>query len=378
MRTFKFKLYALEIILVLSLFFALFALNIDKKLVVMITLVVITILSLIMLPRKKNKSSVEKQVSILMLIFAVIYLGLFYLLGLHFGFVKSKYIFSLGNLVKTIIPTGTIIVFSELLRKIFLSQDGVITVKGKKYNFSITLVYIAMTLIDVVVYTGIYDLTNMDDFLMVVGFILFSSLSCNLLYNYICNRYGYKPFIIFRLLTGLYMYIIPFIPDVYIFMRTFLRMLSPFIIYLILENTYAKSFYRNRHKNIFGSAVLLVLVTLLIMLISCQFKFGIIVIGSDSMTGTINRGDAVIFERYEGQLIDVGQVVMFEYNDIKTVHRIVGRQSINGEVRYYTKGDSNKKEDSGYRVADNIDGIVKLKIKYIGLPTLWFRSLFGK
>jgi signal peptidase I len=378
MRTFKFKLYALEIILVLSLFFALFALNIDKKLVVMITLVVITILSLIMLPRKKNKSSVEKQVSILMLIFAVIYLGLFYLLGLHFGFVKSKYIFSLGNLVKTIIPTGTIIVFSELLRKIFLSQDGVITVKGKKYNFSITLVYIAMTLIDVVVYTGIYDLTNMDDFLMVVGFILFSSLSCNLLYNYICNRYGYKPIIIFRLLTGLYMYIIPFIPDVYIFMRTFLRMLYPFIIYLILENTYAKSFYRNRHKNIFGSAVLLVLVTLLIMLISCQFKFGIIVIGSDSMTGTINRGDAVIFERYEGQLIDVGQVVMFEYNDIKTVHRIVGRQSINGEVRYYTKGDSNKKEDSGYRVADNIDGIVKLKIKYIGLPTLWFRSLFGK
>ena len=56
MRTFKFKLYALEIILVFSLFFALFALNIDKKLVVMITLVVITTLSLIMLPRKKNKS----------------------------------------------------------------------------------------------------------------------------------------------------------------------------------------------------------------------------------------------------------------------------------------------------------------------------------
>jgi signal peptidase I len=240
------------------------------------------------------------------------------------------------------------------------------------------MTFVFGVLVDLIVYTTVYQLHSLNGFLLVLGYVFFASCSANLLYNYISIRYGMKSVIVYKLITTLYMYIIPFIPDVYIFMRTFLRMLSPFIIYLILENTYAKSFYRNRHKNIFGSAVLLVLVTLLIMLISCQFKFGIIVIGSDSMTGTINRGDAVIFERYEGQLIDVGQVVMFEYNDIKTVHRIVGRQSINGEVRYYTKGDSNKKEDSGYRVADNIDGIVKLKIKYIGLPTLWFRSLFGK
>ncbi len=378
MRTIKFKLYALEILLILSLFFALFALNIEKKLTVMIILIVATALSFIMLGRKKEKSIFERHVSILMLIFAVIYLGGFYLIGLYYGFVRSKYLFTLGNIIKVIIPIAVIVVLSEILRKQLLLQDGTITVKGRKYNFSSTLIFLGMTLIDLVIYTGIYNLSNMDDFLMIIGFILFASLSCNLLYNYISRRFGYKPIIIFRLITCLYMYIIPFIPDVYVFMRTFLRMVYPFIIFVILEGTYSKTYYRTRKRDTFLTGVLFFGITLLVMLISCQFKYGIIVIGSDSMTGTIDRGDAVIFERYDGQLLNAGQIIIFEFNDIKTVHRIVDKQSVNGEMRYTTKGDYNKKEDSGYRKADNINGVVKLKIKYIGLPTLWFRSLFEK
>ena len=378
MRTIKFKLYALEILLILSLFFALFALNIEKKLIVMIILIVATALSFIMLSRKKEKSIFERHVSILMLIFAVIYLGFFYLLGLYYGFVRTKYLFTLGNIIKIIIPTAVIIVLSELLRKTLLSQNGNITVKGRKINFSQTLIFLGMTLIDLVIYTGIYNLSNIDDFLMVIGFIFFASLSCNLLYNYISRRFGYLPIIIFRLITCLYMYIIPVIPDVYVFMRTFLRMLYPFLIYIILEKTYSKSFYRERKRDTYINGVLFIGVTLLVMLISCQFKYGIIVIGSDSMTGTIDRGDAVIFERYDGQLLNAGQIIIFEFNDIKTVHRIIDKQSVNGEIRYTTKGDFNKKEDTGYRKADNINGVVKLKIKYIGLPTLWFRSLFEK
>jgi len=42
---------------------------------------------------------------------------------------------------------------------------------------------------------------------------------------------------------------------------------------------------------------------LITMLISCQFKYGILVIGSESMTGTINVGDAVIYESYNNETI---------------------------------------------------------------------------
>ena len=376
MRTIKFKLYALEILLVLSLFFALFALTIERRLVVMIILAVIALLSMIFVNKKKEKSIYERHVSILMLIISVIYLSLFYLLGLYYGYVRSKYYFNFENIIKIIIPTAIIIILSEVVRKRFLTQNSEIKIKAKKFDFSPLLVYISMTLVDLIVYTGTYSLSNLDDFLMIMGFILFSSLSSNLLFNYMSKRFGYKPIIIFRLFTCLYMYIIPYIPNVYIFLRTFLRMISPYIIYLILDKTYSRSFYKERKRYVGWSSILLVGVVLVIMLVSCQFKYGVIVVGSESMTGSINKGDVVLFERYDGGILDTGEVIIFDYNNIKTIHRIVDKSSVNGEIRYTTKGDSNKKEDSGYRTSEDIKGVVKLKVKYIGRLTLWFRSLF--
>ncbi len=177
------------------------------------------------------------------------------------------------------------------------------------------------------------------------------------------------------------MYLIPYQPEVYIFLRIFLRVLYAFILYLIIERTFAKNdfalSYKERKKSIFWTSIIFVIVTIMIMLISCQFRYGIIVIGSQSMTGTINKGDAVIYEQNRGnQKIYKGQIVMFVYNDIKTIHRVVEIKNINGEVRYYTKGDANEDYDTGYRLIEDIEGLVRIKIKYIGIPTLWVRSLF--
>lgn len=94
------------------------------------------------------------------------------------------------------------------------------------------------------------------------------------------------------------------------------------------------------------------------------------------MTDSINKGDAVFYEKYENQPIKVGQVIMFEYNNMKVIHRVVEIKEVNGMIRYYTKGDANAKIDTGYRTNQNILGIVNFKIKYLGQPTLFFRKLF--
>jgi len=317
---------------------------------------------------------------ILMLIFTGIYLVIFYLLGLYFGFVIPKATLSLWTVNRFIIPITIIIISTEIIRKVFLSQNGKISIRGKKINISLILTYIATVLIDLLIYTGIYDLTNLDDFLTALGFVLFASLSCNLLYNYICTRYGSKCIIIYRLITTLYIYIIPVIPDIYIFFQSFIRMLYPYLIYLLLEKFYAQNdfvvAYKDKKKEIIGNTILLIVMTLIIMLISCQFKYGILVVGSRSMTGSINIGDAVIYERYDGGNISKGQVIIFDYNGIQTIHRIIEIRNVNGEKRYYTKGDANSKMDEGYATEEKIHGLVRLKVKYIGYPTLWIRQLF--
>ena len=382
MKKDKLKIYCLELLLIVILFFALFASRIFTRSV--LTVVVFSYMLLVKMCLKKRKvSSINKKhVNILMIIFSGIYLGIFYLLGIYSGFVKAKVLLSVWSIFRFIIPLAVIIISSEIIRNIFLSQEIFVNRNGRKVNLSLVFTYISMVLIDLLIYTGVYDLTNLDDFLMAMGFVLFASLSCNLLYNYISTRFDSKGIIIYRLVTVLFMYIIPIVPDVYIFFRSFLRMLYPFIIYVIIDGLYGKKnkivSYGERRSELIGNSILLVIVSLLIMLISCQFKYGILVIGSRSMTGTIDKGDAILFEKYERQPISKGQVIIFNYNDVKTVHRVVDIRIVDGEYRYYTKGDANKNIDAEYTTRDEIVGLVDLKIKYVGYPTLWFRSLFSK
>ena len=381
MKKDKFKIYILELLLIVILFFALFAPSIFTRSILAVIMFVYMIITSLFLKKRKIDSIYKKQVTILMTIFAGLYLCLFYLMGLYFGFEKSKIVLSIWAMFRFIIPLSIIIVSSEIIRKVFLAQEAVIHIKSRIINLSQIFTYIAMVLVDLVIYTGIYDLTNLDDFLMALGFVLFASLSCNLLYNYISIRYDAKGIIIYRLITILYVYVIPIVPDVYIFFKSFLRMLYPYLIYIVLEKLYSKNdftiSYIDKRKEILGNTVLLVVMTLLIMLISCQFRYGILVIGSRSMTGTINKGDAVIFEKYDNQNIQKGQVIIFDYNGVQTVHRLVEIKNVNGVYRYYTKGDANKNMDDGYVTENEIYGLVKLKIKYIGYPTLWIRELFS-
>lgn len=381
MKKNKFKVYILELLFIFVLIFTLLAPNIITRNILMYIILIYMIFICLLLKRRKSTSIYKKQVTILMIIFALIYLGVFYLMGLFFGFKKAKITLSIWTVFRFIIPFTIIIISTEIIRKVFLSQDVKIRVKSKQIDPSLILTYIAVVLVDLVIYTGVYDLNNLDDFLKGVGFVLFASLSCNLLYNYIAIRYDIKGIIIYRLITTLFIYIIPITPDVYIFFQSFLRMLYPYLIYIVLDRLYSKNdfiiAYNEKRKEVIGNASLLVIMTLLIMLISCKFQYGILVIGSRSMTGTIDKGDAIIFKKYDGQKIYEGQVIIFDYDGIQTVHRVDKITVVNDEIRYYTKGDANKKRDDNYITKDKIYGLVKFRIKYIGHPTLWIRELFS-
>lgn len=368
----KFKVYILEFLLFFFLLFALFESNIINRSILALVLFIHMFLCVFLLKKRNILPVYHKQVMIVMFVFSFIYLAVFYLMGLYFGYYNSSVQLTWWSFWNYILPLSVIIVSSEIIRRILLSQ------KGKKPK---VLVFLIMVLIDLIIYTGVYDLTNLNDLLAVIGFILFASVACNLLYNYTSIRFGSKGIIIYRLVTVLYAYFIPIIPDVYIFFRSILRMIYPYLIYLVLDYTYAKRNlivdYIDQRKKVISTTVLVIIATLISMLVSCQFKFGILVVGSGSMTGAINKGDATIYEKYDGQKINVGDVIIFKDGGLNIVHRVIDIKEINSQRRYYTKGDANQKMDDGYVVEKNIEGISKLRIKYIGYPSLWVRDIFS-
>lgn len=373
MKKDKLKSYIFEIIICIILFFALFVPNVFTRIVLAILITIFTIIVNKILQTKRILSIYHKQATILMGLLGVAYLAILYLLGLYFGYYDATIKFSGWSLINFTIPTAVIIISSEVMRSVFLT---------KKSNISKVLATIPMILIDLIVYTNIYQITTFDGFVYIMSFSVFASIASNLLYNYISVRYGYKPIIVFRLFAVLYTYIIPILPDLHMIFRCFLRIVYPYIIYLIFERAYSKNNFslavKDKRKDIIITVITLILLTLIIMLISCNFKYGILVIGSKSMTGTINKGDAILFEAYSGQEISEGQVIIFRSNNMDVIHRVIDIKISNEGYRYYTKGDANQQADSGYITSDEIIGITKLRLMYIGYPTIWLREIFTK
>ena len=132
---------------------------------------------------------------------------------------------------------------------------------------------------------------------------------------------------------------------------------------------------KGKKVSLIGTVVAVAVVISTAMLISCQFRFGAIVIATESMTGEINKGDMIIYERYDGQPIKEGQVIVFMSYDVRIIHRVVKIEHIGNEVRYYTKGDANEEQDQGYVTEADIVGLTDMKLSYVGYPTLWLREL---
>ena len=373
MKKDKLMEYIFSIILCAVLFFDLFVLNLfNNKHIFAAFLLIYFFTTKMLIGARKTGNPNKKKIILTMLVFSIIYVLILYVIGIFVGFYKNSIIFNIKELFNRILPISLIIILSELLRNTFVTR---------KNKISIIIVTIGLVLVDISLNTHLYRTLNLENLLTLIGYVGLASISTNLLCNYIVKRYGYAPNIIFRIITTMYMYICPIIPDIYVFFQSVYRIIFPFIIYLTIDYVFTtenfKMAVKNQKTSVTSLVICIVIVFLIVALISCKFKYGIMVVGSPSMTGSINKGDAILFEQYKTQKLEEGQVIVFYKDNMKTIHRIDDIQILNGETIYYTKGDNNQQKDDGYRTEDEILGVVKFKLKYIGWPTIWVNQFFS-
>lgn len=366
--------YSFAIGLCIVLFFNLFVLNVfTNKIIFSSFLLVYVVLCKIFIKSPKVENVNRRKVIISMCLFAIIYVGILYILGIFAGFYRNPIRPTMKEMYNRILPISAIIIISEYIRHVFVTKND------KKSTIVIT---IALVLIDVLTYINLYNYFDLDEVLALVGYVGLSSVSLNLLNNYIVRRYSNAPNIIYRIITSIYIYIFSILPDVYLFFQSVYRIIFPYAIYLVLEYTFTTNDFKlalkNRKTNLIGFIITAIISIIIVLLISCQFKYGVMVVGSSSMSQSIDKGDVVFFERFDNQTLKEGQVIIFNKDGIQTIHRIKEVRVLNGETIYYTKGDNNQQEDDGYRTSGDIQGIVKFKIIKIGWPTLLVNEVFKK
>ncbi len=109
----------------------------------------------------------------------------------------------------------------------------------------------------------------------------------------------------------------------------------------------------------------------------------LVVVTSESMVPTLQVGDLLVLRGVPEEQIQVGNIIVFKDTetfldtDNPIVHRIIDIEEIDGELRFYTKGDANAPADHGYRRYDEIIGVMVTKIPYIGSVSMFLKTEVG-
>ena len=342
----------------------------DSKIVTACLLLPLTALTLFGIRKRGSVSPQKKEVFILSAIIAIIYAMAVQLLGIFFDFYKNPYFVNAKIVLNTILPLTIIIITTEIIRSVMLKQ---------KNAFASVFSFLSCILAELLSYSNLAGITTFNRFMDLVGLTLFPAISANIYYHYVSRRYGALPNIVFRLLTTLYVYFVPSVSGMSDALLACIKIFLPLgmlaLVSALFEKKKKLAVQKGGKLSVIATVLAMVIVASVAMVISCQFRFGAIVIATESMTGEINKGDVIIYEEYKNQNIEEGQVIVFIQNKNRIIHRVVDIEVIGGETRYYTQGDANEDRDTGYRTESDIVGLTDFKIAYIGYPTLWLREL---
>ena len=306
-------------------------------------------------------------------VFAILlsYIIVIYLLGLFTGFTTNVYSLRIFDVIKNILPIIFFVIFRELIRHIIAFQSK------KKIGpiIILTIIYIIIDILPMILLTKFTNHYNVFTFITVYCIEL---IGREVLSSYLVYYTGIYPSLLYNIIFAIAPYILPIYPNLGNYLNAILGLLLPFIIYIII-----KKWINYNTKETKGFVIvkiigipILIFSLLIVILTSGVFKYQLIAIASDSMNPIYYRGDAVIYEKVNVGEIKEGDILVFTKNSSIITHRVIKVIDDNDNLKFQTKGDNNENVDFDYTDENQVLGIVKYIVKYVGLPTIWFNETF--
>ena len=370
------KLLVFDLIIAVILLLNSFILNILGNYYYMdIFLVILLIAFKYLFGFEKDRHRYLKDIVTNFLIIYLISFIIYYIFGIFIGFVKTVNYLNFYGIRTFIIPYVMMIILREYLRGQMLNK----TDKSKKLTVITCIIFI---LIELSASFKIKTLTTNYNIFIFFALTLLPIISNNILCTYVAAKVGYKANIFWVMVAKLYTVFLPIVPNSGLYIESLIEFLFPFV---LMYNTY--SFYLKREKDIPISyikkryfvevPILAVLVFTLAYFVSGYFRYYAVAIATGSMLPKIKVGDVVIVDQHRDYKdLKVGEVIAYKYGKIVIVHRICDIIKIGDDYYFYTKGDANDAKDNYIIYPKMIMGDVKIKIPYVGLPTVWLNQVF--
>lgn len=319
----------------------------------------------------QNKKSIMSKAAIKIIsasIMAILVIA--YSLGFFVGFSKNIIFFNYIDLIKISLLIISITITKEIIRNTIAKNSAY----NKKIIIVITIIFILFRL-----GLNIPTFTNFESIFIYICTILLPIMAEEILSSYLAYNFGLKVTLFYKIPMGLYIYILPILPNLGDFINSIILLLLPFLIYintnkLVKYENKEKENYNKSFKNIFLIPIILFLI-IVVILVSGIFDYKLIAIGSNSMNPVFYRGDAVIYKKIKDvSEISEGDVIAFQKQGIVITHRIINISNKNGKIIIRTKGDNNNIADNFPIYEEEILGIIKNVVKYVGYPTIWIEE----
>ncbi len=317
-------------------------------------------------------------VSSWLVISALIFVIIYYLLGLITGYGNNPYNNSLNGILLNFISLGSIIIMMEYIR--FLTINSV--QKSERIYISILMVITFMMVEVNILSLNTYFESNAMIFKLVTV-ILIPKLLENILLINTALEGGFMPNVMYRLIMNGVMWLTPILPILDWFIVAILYSLIHFLTYIniryrIVKEKYNISVRLSRTINMKTVIINFIIVVMAVLFMTGYTPYVPTTIISNSMNPNVKVGDIIVAKRGTASNLKEGDIVHYIIDKKSVIHRIVEKTNNNGEINYITKGDNNRSKDPKPVNERQVVGKVVAVIPKLGYPSYLFNKIFHR
>lgn len=340
---------------------------------VIFTIILTVLVAFFGLKKDKNylKGSFTRIVVIALMIFLITIYILGFILGFNRGFIYKDALSLIRNIFYVVLLTLEI----EFIRYI-ISKNSF---QNKKMLIIFTILSI---LFNVYLEANMGTLIKKNDKFIFLCTIVLPIIASEALCSFMTYKAGMIPSLVYKLTISLYIYLLPIVPNLGDYLYSVVNVLMPFLIYNKLNKMMAKfdkekeNMLKTNKKLLAFSTVSILIV--LVILVAGIGNYKLIAIASNSMKPLYGRGDAVVYEKIKPEDFKIGDILVYQKDNIVVTHRIIKIWKTGREYSFVTKGDNNNVSDYYMPKSNDVLGKVKFSLKYIGYPTVLLNEQFGK
>lgn len=340
-----------------------------------ITWILFAVLLRFTLGKSIENKKLKNQINYYVIVASLVYIIVYMLSGLIVTFGNNPYNTTLIGLIHNLWIFGTVIIAKEYIR--YMLINNVYDRDKKSIAVIISIVYVIIEF-EFIKFIGVEFAP-----LIFIKYIIqrcIPNIAKNIVFSYTAIYGNYAPGMIYNILTNLYFWISPIIPNAPWVMTAIIDITIPVILFLYIRFTRNKlDRFRTREK-ILNSDPKNIIPLVILIIFAIWFAIGIfpikpISIASGSMEKELYVGDVAIIKKCNANDVNVGDIIEYKMEGYTVVHRIVEKYQTKGDFYFKTKGDNNAQPDAKVVTEDQLIGKVIYKIRYIGYPAIWLNLL---